>query len=237
MTTGKQFQMTMRDMLFITWAVQPEAARKIVDRRLELDTLTDSGGQVVALVSAVCFNVDDVHSSVLPLPRLSFGQVNYRVYVRAGEVPAVCFLDIKVNSRTVTTLTGFLGVPIHYEDVEIRTAPSGDGLLRYMIESAGIRAVAVVGGQPDKALARLEIESAFITQRLVGYAGTGDSMFKIEVDQLGLEPVSARLESVNATRLEQLGLLNLDQSTRPDSVLFVREARFGAHTPSRAQLY
>src|SRR2546423_5435446 len=103
MTNGKQIQMTFRDMLYVTWAVQPERARKLIGERLELDTLMDSTGKEVAFVSAVCFNVVEVRASALPIGSLSFGQINYRVYVRAGDIPAVCFLDMKVNSRTVAT--------------------------------------------------------------------------------------------------------------------------------------
>jgi uncharacterized protein YqjF (DUF2071 family) len=93
MTTSKQLQMTMRDMLFITWAIKPEIARKLVGERLELDTRVSDEGKESAFVSAVCFHVTDLHSSVLPVPRLSFEQVNYRIYVRAGDVPAVYFLE------------------------------------------------------------------------------------------------------------------------------------------------
>src|SRR5262245_20801516 len=148
MTNGKQIQLTMRDMLFITWAVEAGRLRDLVDQRLELDTKTNSAGRSVAFVSAVWFNVPEVPSSILPLALLSFEQVNYRVYVRAGEVPAVCFLDMKVNSRIVTAVTSFLQAPVHYEDIVIRTSPHDGGLLiRYHIKSKGLRAEAIIGEQ------------------------------------------------------------------------------------------
>ena len=89
----------------------------------------------------------EVRSSALLLPRLTFEQVNCRAYVRAGDVPAVCFLDMKVNSRVVTALTSFLSVPVHYEEIGIRTATRANGLLGYSIESAGLRAEATIGEQ------------------------------------------------------------------------------------------
>src|SRR6266550_5181808 len=145
MTGEKQFQMVMREMLFITWEVEPEVVRKLVDQRLELDTVPGSNGRAAAVVSAVCFRVSEVSSSILLLPSLSFEQVNYRVYVKAGDVPAVSFLDIKVNSRMVTAITGFMSVPIHYEDIDIRTSPGDAGLLNYTVKSAGVRAEVAVG--------------------------------------------------------------------------------------------
>lgn len=233
MTTNKQIQMVMRDMLFITWAVEPEVVRKLVDERLELDTKPDANGRVLAFVSAVCFQVSEVRSSVLPLPSVSFEQVNYRAYVRAGEVPAVCFLDIKVNSRMVTALTGFMGVRVHYEEIDITTSPGDTGLLCYTIKSAGLRAAAIVGEQPCAAAVDWKIAPDFITQRLIGYARAGNGMFKFAVEQPGLDAVAARVQSVEASSLEQLGLLTPDQSTQPCSALYVSESLFGADTPSR----
>jgi uncharacterized protein YqjF (DUF2071 family) len=217
-------------MLFVTWAVQPERAQKLIGERLELDTLTDSTGREVAFASAVCFNVAEVRSSVLPIGSLSFGQVNYRVYVKAGDVPAVCFLDMKVNSRMVTTMTSFLGVPIHYEDIEINATADNMGSVRYTINSKGLCAEALTGG--DESAASTNPSPGFITDRLVGYVLARDEMFKIEVEQPGLESVAAGVVSAKAPRLEQLGLLDLE-SIRPHSALYVREALFGANMPTR----
>src|SRR5690242_8176655 len=137
MADDKQIQMIIRDMLFVTWAVQPERARRFIGERLELDTLTDSEGVEFAFASAVCFNVFEVRSSALPFGRLSFEQVNYRIYVKAGDVPAVCFLDMKVNSRTLATLTSFLRVPIDHEDISISASADATGSVKSTIHSQG----------------------------------------------------------------------------------------------------
>ncbi len=225
--------MVMQDMLFITWAVEPGVVRKLVDARLELDTKTDANGRAVAFVSAVCFHVAEVRSRALPLPSLSFQQVNYRVYVRAREVPAVCFLEMKVNSRMVTAMTGFMSLPVHYDDIGITTSPRGNGSLQYTVKSAGLRVEAMTG--PDVVDTELDgkVGAQFITDRLVGYVGTGNGMFRIDVEQPGLDAVSARVQSVEAPILEQVGLLTPDQSAQPYSALYVREGLFAADTPVR----
>jgi uncharacterized protein YqjF (DUF2071 family) len=233
MTNSKQLQMVMRDMLFVTWAVQPERARKLIGERLELDTKTDSTGREVAFASAVCFSVAEVRSSVLPIGHLSFEQVNYRIYVKAGDVPAVCFLDMKMNSRMVATLTSFLRVPIHYEEIEINTAGTDAGAVHYTINSAGVRAEAITAEPGEELSSIVNLTPGFITDRLVGYVLAGDGMFKIDVEQPGLDSVSARVVRAEAPRLEQLGLLNSEESTRPHSALYVREASFGANMPTR----
>lgn len=233
MTTGKQIQLVMREMLFINWAVSPEVVRKLVDVRLEMDTKTDSTGQAVAFVSAVSFRVAELRSNALPLPSLSFEQVNYRTYVKASEVPAVWFLDMKVNSRMITALTGFMSVPVHYEDIDITTSRGETGLLRYEIKSAGLLAEAIVGEQPASAAADCEIAPDFITERLVGYVGAGNGVFKIEVEQPGLVAVPARVRSIDAASLQRLGVLTPDEAAHPHSVFYVREALFGANMPTR----
>jgi uncharacterized protein YqjF (DUF2071 family) len=233
MTNSKQLQMIMRDMLFVTWAVQPERARKLIGERLELDTRTDSAGREFAFASAVCFSVTEVRSNVLPIGRLSFEQVNYRVYVKAGEVPAVCFLDMKVNSRMVTTLTSFFNVPIHYEEIDISASGTDAGAMHYTIDSAGLSAEAITAEPREAGPSIVNLTPGFITDRLVGFVPTGDGMFKIEIEQPGLDSVSARVVRGRSPRLEQLGLLNSEESTRPHSALYVREASFAANMPTR----
>ena len=233
MATSKQLQMVMRDMLFITWAIEPDVVRKVVDGRLELDTKTDSSGREVAFVSAVCFHVAEVRTGVLPLSSLSFQQVNYRVFVKAGEVPAVYFLDMRVNSRMVTTLTSFMSVPVYYEDIDIATAIGAAGVLNYRVISAGLRAEAMIDQNDEAAVLDEKVASQFITQRLVGYAGAGGGMFRIDVEQPPLDSVSARVQNVQAPSLERLGLLTPDHAAKPYSALYAREGLFGAHTPIR----
>ena len=231
MTSNKQIQMVMRDMLFITWAVEPEALRKLLHARLELDTLTRPDGREMAFISAVCFHVTELRSSVVPVPSMTFQQVNYRTYVRAGGVPAVFFFAMKINSRMVTAVTSFLSVPVHYEEIQINTSP-GPQTLSYQIRSSGLLADAMVGlsdQQPESD----EVPHQFITQRLVGYARAGNATYRIDVEQPGLASVSARIQNVKSPSLESLGLLTTDQSSLPYSALYVREGLFGANAPVR----
>lgn len=233
MTSNKQLQMVMRDMLFITWAVEPEVVRKLVDERLELDTQTGANGREIAFVSAVCFHVAEARASVLPLPSLNFEQVNYRTYVKANEVPAVCFFEMKVNSRLVAAVTNFISAPINYEDIDITTSPGAAGSLHYTVRSEGLQAEATIDANDGRSAVDGKVSPQFLTHRLVGYAGAGGGMFRIDVDQPGLDAVPARVSGVQAPSLERLGLLTPDQSAEPCSALYVREGNFGADTPVR----
>ena len=223
----------MRDMLFITWAVEPDVVRKLVDARLELDTIADSQGRAVALVSAVCFQVAEVRTSIVPLPNLSFHQMNYRIYVRSGDIPAVLFVEMKVSSRMVTAMTSFLNLPVFYEDIEITTTPGGSGPLGYRLRSPGLQAEAIIGQTDKETVSDGKISPQFITHRLIGYAAVGNGMYRIDVEQTGLESISALIQNVKAPGLERIGLLTAEQSARPYSVLYVREGLFGADAPIR----
>ena len=123
-----------------------------------------------------------------------------------------------------------MSVPIHYEDIEIRTSSAGAGGLSYTVKSAGVRAEVTIGNQEAS---DGRITPDFLTARLVGYVRVGDGMFRIEVEQPGLQTAPARVQNVAAPSLEELGVLTPEQSARPYSALYVREALFGASTPTR----
>jgi len=247
-----QIQMLIRDLLFINYAVDPDRLRPLVPENLALDLIAVAEGEPRALVSAVAFHVADVRSSLLPLPRLSFDQINYRAYVNAGEGAGVYFFDMRVNSRLVTTTTSFLRLPISYEGIEIITAPAPDlggasgvdaadsepapHTLRCAVTSSGSQALAAdirVGmkqenvGPSDQA-----VTSGFITERPVGYIVVGDSLYKIEVEHPPMEAFASHVESLRAHAFVSMGLLNLDETMRPHSVLYVRESLMNANVPS-----
>lgn len=234
MTSDKQIQMVMRDMLYINWAVAPDVVRKLVDPRLEIDTAKGRDGRELSFVSAVCFHVTELRSGILPVPILSFQQINYRTYVRAGTVPAVFFFDLKINSRIVTALTSFMSVPVHYEDIEINTVDQGPGVRAYRVQSSGLQAETLIDQQIEAPGPEDEIPHGFITQRFLGFARAGNGMYRLDVEQNGLDSVSAKVQQVRAPGLERLGLLDADQSRQPSSAFYVSEAVFGANAPARA---
>jgi hypothetical protein len=140
---------------------------------------------------------------------------------------------MKVNSRMVTTLTSFLSVPVYYDDIEISTSPGVSDALGYSVRSGGLRAEAMITGNGEETESQDTVPPEFITERLLGFAGAGNGMYRFDVEQPGMDPVSARVQNVKAPSLERLGLLTEDQSTQPNSALYVRDGMFGADTPVR----
>jgi len=123
-------------------------------------------------------------------------------------------------------------VTIQYEDNEITSTTGEQSVLGYRVRSGGLQAEAVIRldrtEPPDGA-----ISPRFITDRFVGYASAGNAMYRINVEQPGLDSVFALIENVRSPSLERLGLLTEDQSARPHSALYVREGLFGADIPVR----
>jgi hypothetical protein len=126
-----------------------------------------------------------------------------------------------------------MSLPVHYEDIDLTTSPRSDGSLHYTVKSAGLRAEAMTRQDDLETGSEGKVGPQFITDRFVGYVGAGNGMFRIDVEQPGLDTVSARVQSVQAPILEQLGLLTPVQSAQPYSALYVREGLFAADTPVR----
>ena len=237
-----QVQMSLKNLLFINYSVPPDRLRALVPDELELDTSTDAEGREVAFVSAVPFHVAELRSSLLPIMRPSFDQVNYRTYVNAGEGPAVYFFHMNVNSRMISAATIMLGMPVSHEEIEIITEPAAltpDSEIRvesYRVKSEGdyeLEADVEVGGRHASIGPQDEaIPPEFITERPIGYVkSAADGIMKITVEHPRLDAITARVNSVRATALESLGILNMDESSRPHSVLYVKEAVFRTYPP------
>lgn len=244
-----QVQLVMRDLLFINYAVPPERLAPLVPDGIELDTVAGKEGREIAFVSIVAFRVRDLRASLLPVPRTGFNQINYRTYVRAGEGHAVYFFDMRINSRAITTASSLLRLPISYEGIEIITEPTATGtdngdtefdesieVKRYTIASSatdGLEAALSIGSRhatvgPDSQ----SIPMSFITERPVGYISSATQVFKITVEHPPLDSVAARAESVRAPLLASLGILNMNESERPHSSLYVRAAVMDTNLPT-----
>ena len=237
-----QVQLALKNLLFINYSVPPDRLRGLVPDELELDMSTDSAGRKVAFVSAVPFHIAELRSSLLPIMRPSFDQVNYRTYVNAGEGPAVYFFNMNVNSRMISAAAIMMGMPASYEEIEIIAEPASTTpeskvrAVRCAIKSegqAGLEADIEIGGrQPSIGPQDEAIPPDFITERPIGYVkSAADGIMKITVQHPPLDAVTAHVNSVRTPEFVSLGLLNQDQSSRPHSVLYVKEAVFRTYPP------
>ncbi len=246
-----QIQLPIRDLLFINYAVSLESIRPIVPEEFDVETIVDPNGKQIAFVSVVPFKVVDLHSTMLPMPRLSFEQINYRTYVKTGGAPAVYFFDMRVSSRMVSTMAAFLGLPINYEEIQIAVGHAGDDRVEepvadtapvnpegmtYVVRSTGaqgLTAEAVIEGRHDSLGPQdRAVTPEFFTERPLGFVrAAAGSIFKIEVEHAPMRAILARKELARARLLESLGVLNMDQSQEPHSILYVQETVFNTNPP------
>lgn len=121
-----QVSLTVRDLVVVTWAVPPSAARRDVPASVEL-ALTDDGD---ALVSLVAYRADDVRLGGRRVP--GFRQLAVRTYARSGDEDGAFFL---VQRVTLPGLGGIVfGTPvrparIRVEDGRVRAPGLGASVL------------------------------------------------------------------------------------------------------------
>jgi hypothetical protein len=251
-----QVQLHIEDLLYINYTADPDFVRRLVPDQLNLDLITNAEGRQVALLSAVAFRVASLRSNLLPLPPISFNQINYRTYVDGGEGPGVYFFEMRVDSRLVMMATRATQAPISYEKIDLETTPVMDqtpavnvhesdsdpapNTLRYAVRSTseeGLAAEFVVGGNhaqvgPES----VAVPREFITERPVGYLSVANkSLFRIEVQHTLMEALSARVEHARVRIFESYGLLNMNEAMLPHSVMYVPEIVMdtGVPTPKR----
>jgi uncharacterized protein len=106
------------DLLFLSWPVDAARLRRFVPEAIQIDEMNGS-----AWLSVVPFWMEDAHFHGLPpIPYLSsFGEVNVRTYVSAGEHKAVWFLSLDTQSHINVFLARHaFHLPYEYADVEMR---------------------------------------------------------------------------------------------------------------------
>jgi uncharacterized protein YqjF (DUF2071 family) len=133
-------QIVLQNLLFINYAVSPEKLRRHIPHEFDLDTRVDEHGTELAFVSAVVFKISEVRSNALPIPNVSFNQINYRAYIKTPEHPAVFFLDLRVGSRMIAASAGFFKISASYESIDLEVNVPSDGEripIRYIVESEG----------------------------------------------------------------------------------------------------
>jgi uncharacterized protein YqjF (DUF2071 family) len=223
-------QITMRDMLFVNYAIQPGRLRPLVPEQFELDT-RDS----LAFISLVAFRNEEIKAGVLPLPE--YNQINYRAYISHGEEKAVYFFDMNVNSRVIATGTNFLGLPVDYEEIEIRTREektedekSPKTILS--VRSSGKQGLAVEAeARSDNVVDGVTAE--FFTERPIGYVkAPAGGILKVTVEHEKIEVIHAKVRSARALFFESLGLLSEEESNHPYSVFYARESLFNTSPPA-----
>ena len=235
----------MRHFAIITYAVAPDALRAHLPARFEPDCIVTSDGGERALVSVVPFLDVDFHPAFCPWPKLTFGQTNYRAYVKdmeAGE-RVVWFFGTCLDSVTVNVPRHAWKLPWHRGRIRFDCSYSQteQRYERYSMSTESAWAPAAVeltdSGRPIEALEGfpdLEHGLVVLTHPLRGFYHRRDGRlgsYHIWHDRLALTEGTSR--RTRFPLLARLGLVSFEGQATPHSVLLQPETDFFIYLPPK----
>lgn len=233
----------LRHFAIITYAIDPERLLPYLHRRFEPELITDQQGITKALISVVPFLDVDFHYANCPWPKFTFGQTNYRAYVRDTETGehAVWFFGTTLDSWTVNIPHYLWKLPWHRGRIkfDVCYSDSQQRYLKYVMQTGNGWAPARLSlsdsGQPAESLVgfpSLETGLVILTHPLRGFYHRLDGKlgsYKIWHDRLHL--TQGNCLEADFTLLDRLDLVPRDQQLKTHSVLLQCETEFTIYLP------
>jgi hypothetical protein len=229
----------LADFAIITYALPPERLRPLIHERFALDTI-DFGAGERALLSVVPFRDLDFTAVAAPFPKFSFGQTNYRVYVRdrlTGE-HCVWFIGTVLASWMVALPRYLWRLPWHAGRMRFDCRQVDGRYQGYTMETHSRWAPSRLRMRSVDAAARhpgfLDEESALVclTHPLTGYYYRQDGKLgSYAVWHAKLELHAAELLEARFGLLDRLGLVPFADQGQPYSVLLQAETEFTVYLP------
>lgn len=240
----------LRPALLVTWMVPAARVRPHVPAPLELDTLPGPGGAETAFLTlAAVLNVG-VHPRILPYPRSTYAQANYRTYVRApvaGASGGVYFFANFVSHRAGWFPAWALSPNVHYGPARMTgrvPAVGPDGTLprdaTWEVQFAiggplGLTWLAAAGPcTAPPAAAPGTVTPYFLTHRLRGYyAHRRGGVGYLPVEHVEMLPWTGHLAAATCAPWLHWGLLTPDEVQHPLHVFLQPVVAFRAGLPRR----
>jgi hypothetical protein len=234
MTSLKRVEMTLRNVLYISYAVPAEKLRALVPDFMGLATLDKD----IAFFSIVVFQSTKVQISSLPFAHFNYNQLNLRTYIIDPDTGnhGVYFLKSGVTSRFISLGTRTLGIPWQHIDLEIKLTPN-DKSLCYSYNVVGkwqedFHISAVKTPQPlNKLTLFADMESAveYIIRPLIGFFEESGNIGRFTIWHQDIMPQIWQLQQVNFPLVNELGIL--EEFDNPHSVFFLPKADFYIYMP------
>jgi uncharacterized protein YqjF (DUF2071 family) len=233
---------TLADFAIVTYAVEPARLRAVLPNSVEPETFVLDDGSSRSFVSAVPFRDLDFRFARFPWPRLRFGQINYRAYVRYRGERAVWFFGTMLGSPLVAIPHFAWKLPWHYANIDVRAHWNGARCERYELAargrwgSASLRAT----GTNDDAgrldgFADAEQTRIVLTHPLRGLFRRRDGRlgsYSVWHEQLAMTRATPAASAFSV--FADLGLVAAD--AEPHSVLVQQTTEFTIYLPPRALL-
>lgn len=251
---------TVRDLLYVTYAVPPERLTEHIPTGLALDRLPNADGDVTAFVQVVCGLYQSARWS--PLPEFvgdAFYQVTYRVLIRrtipattegakpekrAGVWALHSFANTSerhLSQRLVDRAADFARISLFidgdpardlYDYYRIRSeADTGQTYLTVKFDKDAPSVPAPFGNEADM--------TAFLTQRTEQFfrlSVPGPAVGLLPIRQGALSPIRGELVSARVTPLIDTGILTNDEAQKPLAVLLQPSLTVHAFPPRPIKL-
>lgn len=227
-------EMTLRNVLYITYAVPAERMRIHVPDALPLAV----AGSDTAFISVVVLRSSEVRLNPLPFPRFNYNQLNIRTYVvdPVSGSHAVYFLKSGVTARFISLVTRISGIPwrlIELEtDVNLKGEPNyytargkWQGNYRIEAQSRENHPVKPTFFETGKAAVN------FLIRPLIGFVGEGGRVGRFTIRHPEVEPQDWVLKALDFPLLSELGVV--DEPGSPHSVFYLPKAEFSIYLPPK----
>jgi hypothetical protein len=233
----------LRHFAIVSVGVDADALRRHVHPRFEIETVADASGRAHALVSVVPFQDIDFTFVRVPWLRWTFGQTNYRAYVRDGATGerAVWFFGTALDFAGIVVPRYGWRLPWHRASIafDCDYDESARRYRRYRMSATSSWASAVLeledtGKAPVALPGFPDLESGLIalTHPLTGFYYRRDGRLgSYCVSHPRLEPTVGRIVEARFPLLERLGLTSGDVAAAGHSVLIQHETTFTIHLP------
>jgi uncharacterized protein YqjF (DUF2071 family) len=221
-------EMTLRDVLYVSYAVQSGRLRHIVPRALRLAT----AGNDMAFISVVVLKSTRVRMNLMPFPRFNYNQLNVRTYVidPVSGRQAVYFIKSGVTSRFISLVTRTTGIPWQFINLEIKAdsdsyTASGHWEADYSIQARSL------SDQSSKPAFFEDKKSAadFLVRPLIGFVGDKKRLGRFTIRHPEVETDSWQLAGMDFPLFNSLGVVYEGDS--PHSVFYLPQADFSIYLP------
>lgn len=167
---------TLADFAIITYCVSPEQLSKHLPNGFEPDVYTLADGTRTAFVSAVPFRDLDFRFAGAQWAKFSFGQTNYRAYVKHEGKRCVWFFGTSLDTVFVLIPKHVWQLPWHGAKMDFSTDWSDERFTRYQLttrsKGANVELNLIFTGESAGTLdgfANADETAEVLTHPLVGY--------------------------------------------------------------------
>jgi len=234
---GKRFlnvQMTLHDVLYVSYAVPSGKIRSLVPDTLSLATVGDG----MAFISIVVLRSSRVRLNLLPFLRFDYHQLNIRTYVRdpGSGRHAVYFIRSGITSRFISLVTRVSGIPWQFIDLEIEVnthkekdsyVANGNWGGKYSLKAK----TCSDGFMIPPFFENIETAVDFLIRPLIGFIGNKRRLGRFTIQHPEVEPQSWILAKLDFPLFTNLGVV--DEPDNPHSVFFLPMADFSIYLPPR----